>query len=327
MNRSRLVAGALVAAGTLFALGCGASKPEPEILSSAPQSGYAERYPSELQATATSFNEREELAKRAIDQFQTYPDQMKGPPGAGSRPTMEKEKWAEALDVVEQADAAGRTYDYVERVRAVDGALAFFNDNKDEITKKVSGAVQYVAQKKGCELDVSGAAAHALQESVDRQLEKYVRDRSEAHRRIARYRASLGKENAEALERQADTVSFASYVVHIELVEHKVRLARMLEEIEAIKKSLDDAVAAERAFQSGSGRTDEEKKASSERIEELGRSKALLESATTQANQLKEGLEERIIAVQKKYREALDRLTATIRQKGGLPPAPPREDG
>ncbi|MGK3993052.1 hypothetical protein [Sorangium sp. So ce1024] len=307
MNRPRLVASALFLAGHLFALGCSAPKPEPEIASSASQSGYAERYPAELQATASSFSEREDIAKRATAQFKGYPDELKKP------------DWKVVIEVIEQADAAGRSYDYVERVRAVDGAAAFFNENRDHLTRKVSGAAQYVVKQKGCDVDVTGATSHALQDGVERQLEKYVRDRNEAHRRIERHRASLGKENAAALEKQADAVTFTSYLVHIDLVEHKVRLRRMLEEIEAIKASIDEAVAAEREFQSSGKRTDEEKKASDARIDELGRSKAMLDASATQAKQIDETMDERIAAAQKSYREAMDALLATLRKNAGLP--------
>lgn len=310
MNRFRLLAGAFVVAGHLFALGCSAPRPEPEIASSATQSGYAGRYPAALQAAATSFSEREDLAKRAIDQFDTYPDQLKKP------------DWREVLDVIEQADAAGRSYDYVERVRAVDGAVAFFNDNQDELTRRVSGAAQYVVKQKGCEVDVTGAVSHALEDGVERQLEKYVRARNEAHRRVERYRVSLGKENAEVLERQADAVSFTSYVVHIDLVEHKLRLRRMLDEMETIEASIDEAIEAERAFQASGRRTNAEKKASEARIEELGRSKAMLGSAAIQAKQINETMDERIEAVQKSYREALSRLRKTLRKNAGLPEEP-----
>jgi hypothetical protein len=313
MKWIRLAAGALIIAGHLAVLGCSTPKPEPEIASSASQSGYAARYPGELQATATSFGDREDLAKRVIDQFQGYPDQLKKP------------KWNEVLEIIEQADAAGRSHDYVERVRNVDGALAFFNDNKDELSKKVSGAAQYVVRQKGYEFDVTGATSHALQDGVDRQIEKYMRARNEAHRRLDRYRTSLGKENAEALEKQADAVSFASYVVHIDMVESKVRLRRLLEEVETVKKATDDAIAAETSFKSASGRTDEEKKASEARIEELRRSKALLDSASALAKRLDERLEERIAAAQKLYQDGLDKLEAAIRQKGGMPAPPPRD--
>ncbi|WP_437629565.1 hypothetical protein [Sorangium sp. So ce854] len=310
MNRPRFVASALFLAGHLFALGCSAPRPEPEIASSAPQSGYAERYPAELQATASSFSEREDIAKRTTEQFKGYPDQLKKP------------DWKAVIDVIEQADAAGRGYDYVERVRAVDGAVAFFNENRDDLTRKVSGAAQYVVKQKGCDVDVTGATSHALEDGVERQLEKYVRDRNEAHRRLERHRASLGKENVAALEKQADAVSFTSYLVHIDMVEHKVRLRRMLEEMEAVKASIDEAVAVEREFQASDERTDEEKKASDARIDELGRSKAMLDASVTQAKQIDETMDERIAAAQKSYREAMDALLATLRENAGLPAEP-----
>ncbi|MCC6557514.1 MAG: hypothetical protein IT372_31570 [Polyangiaceae bacterium] len=309
MNAPRMTAGALLVAGALLTFGCSTPKPEPEIASSAPQSGYAERYPADLQAAAADFGEREGAAKQIDGELAGYPGQLKDP------------KWAHVLEIVEQADAAGRSYDYVERVREVHGASGFFSEGKDEITKKVAGAAQYAARQKGCDVDVSGAAAHALKESVERELERYLRERNEAHRSIERYRASLGKENAAALEKQADSISLASYLVHIDLVERKVRMRRVIEELDAVKKSTDDAIAAERAFQGEAGRTEDEKKASEARIEALNKSKAQLDSAAEQAKGAAERLEERVAEAQKHHADAMQKLVAAIRQKGGMPAA------
>jgi hypothetical protein len=314
MKTFRFAARALVLAGALAAFGCGPPPPEPAIQSSAPQSGYASRYPQELSASAAAFNDAEAMAQRTDADIPGYPAKLKKP------------KWAPVLQVVEEADAAGRSYDYVERIRRADGAAAFFEDRNEEITKKVAGAAQYAAKQKGCEVDVAGPAAHALKESVKEQLERYVRDRNEAHRTIERHREALGKENAAELEKQADSISYASYLVHIAMVEEKLRMRRLIEEMESVKASTDQAIAAERAFQGEPGRTDAEKKASQERVEELNKAKGTLESAAEQARNASENLEDRIAAAQKRHTESMDKIKADIRQRGNLPAAPAAEE-
>lgn len=306
MKTLRLAACALALAGAIPALGCSTPKPEPEIQSSAPQSGYAARYPQELGGAATRFNDHESAAQKADGEIPGYADKLKKP------------KWDQVLEVVEQADAAGQSYDYVERSRRVEGAGAFFKDNEEEITKKVAGAAQYAARQKGCDVEVGGTVAHALKESVEKERERYLRERNEAHRSIDRYRAALGKENAAELEKQADAISEARYRTHVAMVEEKLRMKRLLEELEAVKTSTESAIEAEQAFQSEAGRTDEEKKASEARLEQLRQSKAQLESATEQANNAANGMEERITAAQKRHTEAMDKLKATIRQRGNI---------
>jgi chromosome segregation ATPase len=313
MKTFRLAACAFAVAGALAALGCSAPKPEPEIQSSAPQSGYAARYPQELGGSATRFNDHEAAAQKNDGEIPGYADKLKNP------------KWNQVLEVVEQADAAGQSYDYVERSRRVEGAAAFFDDNKDEITKKVAGAAQYAARQKGCDVDVTGTTAHALKESVEKERERYLRERNEAHRSIDRYRAALGKENAAELEKQADAISEARYRAHVAMVEEKLRMQRLLEELEAVKASTEQAIEAEQAFQGEQGRTAEEKKASEARLEELRQSKAQLESATEQAQNAADRMEERIAAAQKRHAEAMDKLKATIRQRGNLKAPEPKE--
>ena len=314
MRTHRLAALILALSCALGQAACSTPKPEPEIISSAPQSGYAARYPEELAAATTRFNQQEEAAQKIAGETSGYPGALKDP------------KWDVTLRVVEQADTAGRSQDYVERLRRIEGAAGFFRNSKEEITKKVAGTAQYVAKQKGCEVDVSGAVARALEDTIEKELERHLRERNEAHRTIERHRAELGKENAAALEEQADDIALASYMVHVAMVEEKLRVRRLLEELETVQASIDEAMQAEGDFQSAPGRKDEEKKASEERSEALGKSKAMLESTTEQARTASEGLEERITAAQKRHKEAMDKLEADIRQRGNLPAPEPQEE-
>jgi hypothetical protein len=310
MNTSRTLL-LLAALSSTGALACSTPKPEPEIASSASQSGYARNYPSELQSIAKGFDERETEAKGITQGFSGYPEELKNP------------DWNRVLEIVATADDAGKSSAYVERLRDTEGARAFFKEHKDEIVKKVAGSAQYVAKQKGCDVDVAGAAAHALEESVDKELQKHLDDRNEAQLLIERHGPALGKENIPALEKQADSISRASYLVHIEMVEAKVRIDALLLEAEQIQKTLDDSIAAERSAQSGK-LSAAEKKASDDRISAAQNAKALMDSALTQGKALKERVAERITGAQKNHTDAMTSLKSAISAKASPASAAPQ---
>jgi hypothetical protein len=285
--------------------GCGPATPEPELASSARHAGYAQAYPTDVQAITADFGQDQAEIKKTVGAFDKYEGELKNP------------NYNYVLEIYQRADEAGRSYAYVDRLREIHDAKTFFDDEKDEITRKVSGSAQYVTKQKGCDVDVSGAVAHALKESVDKQLEKRLHEASEAHRLIDRYREELGKENAAALERQADEISYAAYLAHVAIVEQKVRLRRMIEEAETVKKTADDFIAAEHEYQSKSGRTAADRKASDDRIAAMNKSKALIDSAVTQAKTTSEGMEDRITAAQKEYDDGIKKLEESIRAKAG----------
>lgn len=283
---------------------CSAPLPEPQIASSATEGGYVTGYPEALQGVSLRFGQRKGDARKSVQSFSSFPGQLKDP------------DWSRVLEIVSAADRVGRSQAYVDRVREVEGAAAFFTQEREEITKKVGGAAQYAVKKSGCDVDVYSPAGQALKDSVDKQLEKRLREASDAQLLIVRYRGSLGKENAAALEKQADDISGASYIVHIELVEDKLAIRRLLADAEQVKKTADEFIAAERAHQSDKGVTDADKKASEDRIAAMNKSKAGLDSAIAQARSLEPGLEDQIKAAQKEYDDALASLVAALKQKG-----------
>lgn len=304
---------ALPLLASLAALGvaCSTPKPEPEIASSAGQAQYAETYPADVQAVTRGFGEADAEAKELDATFSGFPEQLK------------RVDANRALDISIRADNAGRSRSYVDRSREVEGARRFYDAEKEEIGKKIAGTAQSVAKQKGCEADVGTPAAHALDDAMDKQLEKHLREKNDAHLLIDRYRASLGKENAAALEKQADSISRASYLVHIEMVETKVRLDALLAEAEQVKKTLDDHAAAERAFQADGARTDAEKKASAERLEAIEKSRGLWDSSITQAKDASEGIEDRIKAAQDRHAEAIEKLKKAYVERGAKAPESP----
>lgn len=299
----------LVAALALSAAaGCAETKPEPEIASAASQESYAVGYPQALTEATTSFSQIQSEIRKELGQLPGYPGKLKDP------------GWARVRDVVTRADQAGKSSAYVERMRRIEGAFEFFSTEKDEITRKVGGSVQFLVKKKGCDVEVSGAVSGPLKDTIDKQLEKELRDANEAQHLIERYRTALGKENAAALEQQADAISRASYLVHIQLVEDKVRVQRMLAEADEVQRTFDAALAAERSFQAEKRTTPAEKKASDDRIAEINKSRALLDSAVKQGSSLLPNLDQQVQAMTREYDEALAKLLAAIDEKAKSEP-------
>ena len=298
----------LVAALALSAaVGCSTHKPEPEIASSASQQGYAVGFPQALTAATTSFSQGQSEIRKGIAELPGYPGKLKKP------------DWARVQNVLSRADQAGKSSAYVDRMRRIEGAFEFFTTEKDEITRKVAGSAQFVA-KKQCDVDVSGAVATSLKDTIDKQLEKELRDANESQHLIDRYRTALGKENAVALELQADALSRTSYLVHVQLVESKLRVQRMLTEIDEVQRTYDAALAAERELQAEKRTTAPEKKASDERIAEINKSRAALDSAVKQGSSLLPQLDEQIQTITREYDEALAKLLASLDEKAKSDP-------
>lgn len=298
LRPSSLVLAAALAATTAA---CAGQKPEPAIASSAPEAGYARGYPAALTASATSFSKDQGEVHADVQAFAGYPGELKEP------------RWDYVREIYKAADGAGRSYAYVEQNRRVEGAAAFFADEKDEITKKVAGSAQYVVKKQGCEgADVTGAVAQSLKDSVDKQLEKDLRKANEGQLLVDRYRAQLGKENAAALEKQADAISRASFLAHVALVETKLRVQRMVDEAEEVRKTYDETLRQERAFQADRKTTDAEKKASEERIAEVNKSRAELDASIAQGKGLLPEIDDKLRAVQKEHDEAMAALLAKV---------------
>ena len=172
-TRTSLALALSLAVGALPA--CSAPKPEPEYASSANHSHYARDYPEKLNAVTADFSARRAEARKILGELGGYPGKLKDP------------SWAHVLEIVERADEDGRSHAYVGRLRRVEGASAFFETEKDEINKKVGGSVAYTAKKKGCDEAVAGAAAPALKDAVEKQLEKELHEASEAQQLIERF--------------------------------------------------------------------------------------------------------------------------------------------
>lgn len=282
-----------------FASGCTNTQRQSTAISSSGDITYAAGYAPKLQAQVQAFDAREAEVKKLTDGFAQYPDQVKSAPKAT------------VLQIVEESDQAGRGASYAERARELENVSTFFEEEKDEINKKVGGSVAYAAKSKGCSGDISGSATFALKEVIEKQSTERQRARNGAHMVIERNRIALGKPAASALEKQADEISRAAYVAYIDMPEKKARIDWMLTEAESVKKTAARFIDQEKAFQGQSGRTEPEKKASEERIAMAQKGINDIDNLVTQTRETAKKLDERIKASQKGYAESI----AALKQK------------
>lgn len=298
---SVLVPLALLAAPTF---GCAAPKPEPEVASSATQPGYAQDYPATLEQIQKDFTRDDDDSATLSLVFAGYSKDIK------------TANWKVVADIHRRADESGRSQAFIERNEEVEGTRAFFAAEQDELVKKVGGSATFSCKQKGGDGELALIVSRTLFDAVKKQLEKRLRERNAAHEIIGRYRSELSKDDVAKLEAQADQISRASYLVHIAMVEKKVRLRELILEAEQVKKTLDDYMAAEEARKSKASK-DADKIESDARIDRAKQAKGKIDGALTPARELEKTIEERITAAQKRHKEALDALLAEEDKKAG----------
>ena len=302
MIRMYAVFATLLATGPL---GCASQKIEPQVASSTAQTHYAVEFPAHLQSTSNDYVNTEGEVRRTTGEFSKYPGQLKDPP------------WPLTVTIVNRADEAGRSASYVEARRDYEATHSFFTEEREEITRRIAGSAQSVIKKKDCDgdVDVSGAVSSSFKDGVEKQLDKRLRAHSDASTLIERYRESLGKANAAALEKQADDISAASYATFIRATELKARATALLQEGAHVQKTLDQSIAEERAFQAESGRAAGDKKASAERVAKMEDAKVRIERALPALQGLEKDIDQRNAALKKEYGDALDALRKALESK------------
>jgi hypothetical protein len=286
------------------------SKPEkvPVLASSAGQPVYAIRYSDELGASTRAVGDDQDQAHKLTSGWGAHVDDLK------------KADWDLVRAVVDDSDEAGKSASFAEVHGEVDSVRSFWTDEKPTLDSKVAGGAQYAMKQAPCAsgctgVDVGGAASFALNEGMDKELQKRLHAGNDAFVLIERQRTALGPQNASTLEKLADDVSQASYLVHVDLPVQLDRLKRLLADQKDVATTLDRFANDERTYQSQPGRTDAEKKASDERISEANKSKAGIDAAATQAQTAVKTADQTIAQATKDYDDALKALRDKIDQK------------
>jgi hypothetical protein len=207
------------------------------------------------------------------------------------------------LDVVDASDDAGKDAGYGLAAREMATTSAFFEQERDPLTKKVGGMVQYTASQQcgGAKVDAWGAVSTGLKDGVKERIEERMEDANDAFLIIERNQDAVGKKNLETVETIARELAKASYVVH-------VAMEGAEEDLRAAKSAAEDAKSTIEKFV-------EEEKSKKERIAEAQEKLKIADEAIAQTTKELENLEQRKKDLTSAYDSALSDLKARIAAK------------
>jgi hypothetical protein len=291
-----------------LSLACQPPAKGPDLLPSSGQSAYALKYVDGLHASAKAIADAQQQERKLTTAFGSRVDELR------------KADWDLVRAVIDDSDAAGKSANFFDAHDQVDNVRAFWKDEKSAVDARVIGSAQNALKQAPCtstcaDLDVGGPAASALNEAIDKQLQKRLRASNDAFVLFARAHTALGAQNTAELERLADEVAQASYLVHVDLVVRRNRLERLLDDKNAVRTTLDRFVQEEKSYQAQPGRTDAERKASEQRVAEATKSSAELDGAAAQAQGSLKAAEQVLAAAVKDYDDALRSLRDKVDQK------------
>jgi hypothetical protein len=293
----------LLVTATVVLTACSSSGKGPVLASSGDQTPYALGYADELNGATKQFGDAQTQEKTLSAGFGGRVEELKKP------------DWDRVLFVIDESDKAGKSADYAEAHGEADAVKGFWDSEKDTITGKVVGNAQHTVKEAGCSADVAGPVSFSLNDAITKQTQKRLRAKNEGFVAIERYKTSLGPQNVAVLEKLGDEVSQASYDVHVQMIVQRERLRRLVADKDAAKKTIDRFVKEETAYQAEAGRTEAEKKASTDRVTAANKSKAEIDAAASQASQVSKQMDAAIDAATKEYENALAALRAKVAEK------------
>src|SRR6186713_819878 len=121
---------------------------------------YARAYPERVTSSIQGLDADRAAAKEATVKIQSFPKELKEP------------DLNEVARIYELAQADGKSAHYA-KVRQENADIeVFFTDEKKELTKKISGAVQYQAKQDNCNSQLHGAVDYGYEQGLSERLKK-----------------------------------------------------------------------------------------------------------------------------------------------------------
>jgi ribosomal silencing factor RsfS len=223
--------------------------------------------------------------------------------------------WALVDEVVVAADEAGKDGAYAANVRDLEVARAFFEEENEQISRKVGGSMQYAAEQAGCKLEGFGVGG-ILKKSVEERMDERLKSANDAFLIIDRNRDALNQKNIAPIEDMASKIAEASYVVHIEMPEAKAELegavAAAGDARSKIQKLLDEE---KEPPKEGAKSSPASQKAQKDRVKNGEDKLKVLDTAEADAKANLADLEQRTKDLQAAYDDALDKLRGAIKVK------------
>lgn len=306
---------ALVAAIFVFVSACTKTdQTGPTIYSSASSLSYATEYPSRLDALNQKFIDSSAKAQSDWESFEGFVSKLKQP------------RWDQVKTVYQQADMAGRSEAIVQWMRQSGYITEFIDSNDGAFAQRIGSHVNAQINKEpgpaDKDFDSRPFVRWALKDSTSKLIENRYQELNEAHRFVDMYSDSLGKKNLKVLGQHVDTITEASFIVYIALIDLRHQMQARMEEADDVKNTLDNEIEGLQLVVSDPDSTKEAKAAANKRIAELLEIKAPIDAHVEKAQALGEEFEQKLEALQKAYQEAFDKLIATVEQKETETPQP-----
>jgi hypothetical protein len=282
----------------------GCTRPQPALYASAAdQPAYAERYPAALGSTLNVYLTDEQQAHTLASGFTKYPDQL------------DKPSWPAVLDVVDAADQAGKSGDLANGMAQAEAVRGFYASAKDPIHQKVAGSVDYAAKQKQCDAELAGTAVGAMDRAIDQELDDSVRSHNAATRVIEDNQDALGKQNQDKLQKAADQIALASYIVHVRMPQTKQNLDASLGDASAVKRTLERDQEHAKAVLDDPHASKSAKVTADKRSAAASNALAALDAEIADAKKQSDEMEKRTQAAQKDYEQALDALRTELKKR------------
>jgi hypothetical protein len=273
--------------------------------SSAEAASYAATYPERVAASTT-------MLKEDADKVRTLNRELAG---------RERDLPTEAepvllLEIIDAADSSGRSQAFVEASHEARSVRGFWEQERGPIIGRANAAAQKQATEKNCqELEVGPQLSYAVKDGIDKQLEKRLRENNEALRLIEMNKAALGAGNVPRVQKLADDIATASFLVNVAIVEDRDTIERLNRERRSVESSIDRALEDEKSFRERTAKTPAEKRASEERTQRLEKSKAQLAPEADKAESAVRDIDPAIQQARDEYEAALDKLKDAVRAR------------
>jgi hypothetical protein len=281
---------ALVASVTALAAACAERNKGPEIASSADDASYAERLPANLAYTNERYDASSAKATEIGQKAPEYPAALNNP------------DWTVVLEVYERADEEGRGGAYVDHMQEEAVLGRFYTEERKPLVRRVAASNEYVTKEKGCEVELWGATDRGLEKGMEERLEERRRSDSGAHALITREVEAIGKPNEETLRDQVDELRFASYVVHVGLLQEEEEMRAQADEASSAKSALEDHLEELRGRE----------KPDQEQIQRAEAALAAIDPAVATSKQRLEAAEQKRTELKKQYDDSFEALKQAV---------------
>ena len=304
MRKTTLLASRLFVLAALLAVGCEQPKSKTAVDLNTDQKGAALRVPPASLAVATRIRTGEAESRAA---FGTLP---------GLADKLNETDVDVVVSVIDAADDAGKDPAYGQTSREMAATAAFFEEEREPLTKKIGGSIQYQAQSKGCDIDAWGSVAGGLKDGVKERIEERMKASNDAFLIIERNRDAIGKKNVETVETIATEVARASYFVHVQMEFAEEDLKAAKSAAEDAKSDIQKFIEEENETKEGAAKpSPESQKAKKERVGTAEARLKIADEAIAANTKELERIKERQAELRAAYDTALSDLTTKVKAK------------